>query len=96
MAILQQIQGQHLGDCNDSLSCYNCGRASHIAQDCQNYQNRGKPGHLAKDFLNYSNCGKPRHFARDCSKQERSNMKHGNARVYVLTQGEVRALLRWW
>ena len=79
---------RHLGDCNDASRCYNCGRVGHLATDYQNCHNCGKLGHLTKDCLNCYNCGKHGHFARDCPKQEQSNLKQGNARVYALTQGE--------
>ena len=79
---------RHLGDCSDSLRCYNCWKASHIARDCQNC---GKPGHLTKDYLHCYGCGKPGHFAQDCPEQDKSTPKQGNARVYALTQRETDA-----
>ena len=81
----------HLGDCNDSLKCYNCGKSDHLVRDCQNCYNCAKPGHFTKDCLNCYNCGKPGHFARDCPEQEKPGKKQGNAKVYALTQGEAEA-----
>ena len=76
----------YLSDCNNSLRCYNYGKAGHIAWD---YQNCGKPSHLIKDCLNCYSCEKSKYFARDCPEQDKSTSKQGNARVYALTQGEV-------
>ena len=73
--LCNKCRRRHLGDCNDSPRCYNCGRTGHITKDCQNCHNCGNPDHRTKGFLNCYSCGKPRHFARDCPEQEKLNLK---------------------